>query len=51
MSLGKSLSQRKAHKTANVKIMELILDLIKKYESKINQYAKAVFEVSLPLWL
>lgn len=46
-SLRKSLSQRKVHKNANVKIFELIQHLIEKYNKRICQYAKAVLEVSL----
>lgn len=45
-SLQKSLTQRKAHKNANIKMLELIYNLIEKYKMKMNQYAKLILEVS-----
>lgn len=44
-SLKKSLGQRKMHKNANIQILELIQQLIEKYQPKMDQYAKAIFEV------
>ncbi|KAJ6648931.1 DNA-dependent protein kinase catalytic subunit [Pseudolycoriella hygida] len=51
VSLTKSLSQRKVHKNANIKILELILSLIDKYKPKIRQYAKRIIETMVLFYL